>query len=248
MIKKFFEINKSWSQGIDRIFVRSRATVLREEFLENLPADAVVADVGGGKKPIFLVEGRDKHSVSAYEGFDIDLDELKQAEDLYHAIHVIDLTKPVDAACLGRFTHIFCISTLEHVTDDKVAMQNLAGMLQDGGKIYIKVPYKYAIFAMLNTVMPQELKRKILHYIFPNKIGDGFPVYYMGCRLSAMKDNGHANGLRISRTNKHYTSTYFMFFLPFYLIWRVATVVQLAIDQDYCESFEVVLEKQGDAS
>lgn len=247
MIKQFFELNKSWSRGIDRLFVRSRGTGLREEFLENLPADAVVADVGGGKKPVFLVEGRDKDGVSAYEGFDIDLDELKQAEDLYHAIHVVDLTKPVDEAYRGRFTNIFCISTLEHVTDDTVAMQNLAGMLQDGGELYIKVPYKFAIFAMLNRVMPQEAKRKILHYIFPDKIGDGFPVYYKGCRLTAMK-NAQTHGLRISRTNKHYTSSYFMFFLPFYLVWRLGTVIQYVVDRDYCESFEVILKKQGDAS
>lgn len=247
MIKKFLELNKSWSQGIDRLFVQSRGTVLREEFLENLPADAVVADVGGGKKPIFLVEGRDKDDVSAYEGFDIDLDELKQAEDLYHAIHVIDLTKPIDKAYRGRFTHIFCINTLEHVAEDKVAMQNLAAMLQDGGKLYIKVPYKYAIFAILNRVIPQEMKKKILHYIFPNKIGDGFPAYYMGCSLAAVEENGHAYGLGIKETNKHYTSTYFMFFLPFYLIWRLATVFQSRFDRGYCESFEVVLAKQGDA-
>lgn len=227
---------------MDRLFYRSDDMAMLKEFLTSVePADGV-ADVGGGKKPAkkFFPTRLGGHAL--YDGYDMDLDELRQAKHEYSEIYWIDLVKP-DFESSKQYEKVICVSTLEHVTDTRVAIQNLAKMLKPGGKLYIKVPCKLALFAQLNLLLPGDLKKRLLHFVFPHKRGDGFPAYYNDCLPSKFMESALLSGLQVEadKLNKTYYSTYFTFFFPFYIIWRAATLAQILLFKDYCESFEIVL-------
>lgn len=245
MIRRFLDWNKAICQRVDSALIGDNDDQsLLKAFLSDISGQDDVADVGGGKKPAkVLLEMKDPVGAT-YDGFDLDLSELQQAQQNYSAVYAVDITD-IDPRHGQKYDRVICKSTLEHVLDAEGAMAGLTSLLRDGGQLYIGVPYRYAVFAVLNRLLPNETKRKVLHYIFPNKAGDGFPAYYLDCRLSDLAENAARNGLRIApgKVNKIYSSSYFTFFVPLYLLWRMVTAVQYTFDRDYCERFEVVFEK-----
>jgi len=124
-------------------------------------------------------------------------------------------------------------------------MRNIASLLKPGGRAYVKAPYRFAVFAILNRVLPVRFKNRIMHYLFPGKSGDGFPAFYDGCSPSAMLANAATCGLEPAGQQRVYYSTYFTFFVPSYLVWRAISLLQYALDRDYCEAFELVLVKHA---
>lgn len=243
MIRLFIDWNINICRRIDKTFYKKKSRVLLDSFLNQLTSIDIVADVGGGKKPVIGIITDGKYQVSQYDGFDIDIEELEQVRNLYSNIHTIDLTKSVDHH-RNKYSKILCKSTLEHVLDDTTAFRNLSEMLVEGGELYVSVPCRLAIFTILNRALPNNLKRRILHFIFPEKIGDGFPAYYKGCSISNMERNATLCNMEMQSYNKNMTSSYFMFFIPFYVAWRIITVIQILTIKDYCESFEAVFIKQ----
>lgn len=246
MLREFIDINKRLSQYVDGFVVRPNddKTVLKE-FIANISNTELVADVGGGKKPAKIMVGAEGAVGARYDGFDLSLDELLQAEDIYSSVYALDITEP-NEVCQEKYHKIICRSTLEHVLDTEKAIFSLSKMLRDGGQLYICVPYRFAIFAIVNRILPNEFKKRMLHYIFPKKCGDGFPAYYLDCTLSRMERVAAKSGLAKTpdTVNKVYMSSYFTFLFPLYLIWRILTIFQYAFDRDYCERFEVVFEKK----
>lgn len=244
IVTRAIDANKKLSRRIDAALVRGARSVLRE-FVSEIEESDFVADVGGGKKPAKLLLGLDGPIGCRYDGFDLDLNELVQAGSLYSSVHALDVTK-VDEQFHGQYHKVICKSTLEHVLDAEKAMSGLSSMLRDGGRLYISVPHRYAAFAVLNRLLPNETKRRMLHYIFPNKAGDGFPAYYLCCTIADMERNAAAEGLSLvsGSVNKHYSSTYFMFFVPIFLLWRAVTAMQYLLYEGYCERFEMIFEKK----
>lgn len=201
-----------------------------------------IADVGGGKKPFAVAASLDS-SNKDYVGFDLDGDELKQAPvGVYSDVRVMDICRP-DSDLAERFDLILCRNTLEHVLDTSAALEGLSFMLAPGGYCFLELPYRNAVFARLNMVLPNEFKRRVLHAVFPHKRGDGFPAYYDQCLPSRVEALAAGNGLEKIAEKRHYRSTYFGFFLPLYLVWRMITVGQYLFDRNYCERFEMVLHK-----
>ena len=117
-------------------------------------------------------------------------------------------------------------------------------MLKPGGKIYIKTTCRFALYARLNRILPEGLKRRILFSFFPKKAGDGFPAFYRKCSIGEISAIARDCDLVPDRPpNKSYYSSYFSFFVPMYAVWRTATAVQAAVNQEYCERFEIVFRK-----
>jgi len=244
MIKKFFAWNVRISRYIDSKLYSNSSRDLLDHFVEKFDPSDRVADVGGGKKPVLGVLRDGNFPVSQYDGFDIDIEELEQARTLYSNVHVVDLTESLRDEHRNKYSKILCKSTLEHVTDDATAFNNLVDMLEDGGELYIKAPCKSAIFARLNRILPNEFKRRMLHFIFPEKVGDGFPAYYKGCSIPEMKQKAARHNMTLQASNKHMASSYFMFFVPLYFLWRLITVPQILFNKNHCENFEIVFKKQ----
>lgn len=201
-----------------------------------------VADVGGGKKPWVATANLDVGE-RRYVGLDIDSDELAAAPSgCYTEVHAIDMTCP-PPHFHGAFDLVICRSTLEHVPDVRAALAGIAKILATDGRAYVKVPCRRAVFAQLNLVLAHELKRWIMHRVFPHKSGDGFRVFYDSCTPNEIYKAAHALRLNLLGETRHYRSTYFTFFFPLYLLWKMVAILQYIFDKNYCENFEFVLKK-----
>jgi len=241
MLRSFLNANIAVSNFIDRTFGDNDGRPLLKKFVSGLQENENVADVGGGKKPALTLIGSPNVKVNRYDGFDIDKSELKQAEQFYSETFILDLTKTNDIPSV-KYDKVICISTLEHVNDTESAIKTLSLLLKPGGEVYIKIPNRRAIFTVLNRILDNDFKRKILHYVFPNKSGDGFIAYYDRCTPSEIISIGNKCNMRLIEVKKYYRSSYFYFFTPLYLLWRFFTILQM-VDRDYSESVEFIFRK-----
>ena len=115
---------------------------------------------------------------------------------------------------------------LEHVNDVESAFQAISSILKPGGLALIFVPSRNAVFARLNIILPQNLKKAILHSIYPNtRRNQGFPSYYDRCTPSAFKTLAKSNDLFLVDARYYYISSYFSCFFPLYLIWWIWIVL-----------------------
>jgi SAM-dependent methyltransferase len=244
MLREFINLNKNLSNRIDRIISNKSDQFLLRQFIKTFRSSDVVADVGGGKKPIITLV-KQKFAYQKYDGIDYDAEELLLApRGLYDETHTVDVTRP-PAHLYGRYDKIICCNTLEHVTDGPAAILGLARLLKPGGECYIKVPCRHAMFARLNRNVPERIKRLLLFFLFPDKKTDGFPAFYIDCSIARMTQNAKRAGLALhGEPSRFYYSSYFTFFFPFYLAWRSVTLFQYLSSSDYCESFEIVLKKE----
>lgn len=246
---RFVQANVRTSLAFDRICPfppESRGRLEPHEPAAVFADASSIADVGGGKKPYAMIAQLDSTG-KTYMGLDLDGDELASApEGIYTSTRVVDICAP-PSDLTGKFDFIICRSTLEHVSDTKTAIAGLALMLAPGGRCYVKLPCRKALFARLNLILPNELKRRILHAVFPHKEGDGFPAFYDKAVPSAIQTIAQSAGLGIAAEKRNFRSSYFTFFLPVYVIWRAFATLQYMTDRDYCESFEMVLCKPGNS-
>ena len=244
MIKKFIAVNIKISNAIETLFsFEKNDSQLLVEFFDKFNQKSKVADVGGGKKPAKISVGKEVVEVAVYDGFDVDLNELKIAEDYYTNIFELDLTQSLPRSLNRKYSHIVCLNTLEHVQDVEKSIKNLASMLSEDGELYLKLPCRHAVFAKLNLILPQAFKKKLLHYVYPEKSGDGFRAYYDKSTPKEYIKLLENNGLKVQNLRLVKWSSYFSFFVPLYLIWRVITLVQDKAMNDYCESFEIEVKK-----
>lgn len=245
IIAGFASANAALARGFDRFlpYPPRHAGCLTPYELKVLFAEGkVIADVGGEKKPYaastgFVTDGK------SYIGFDLDPEELARAPfGIYSETRVMDICAP-DPDFADRFDLIICRSTLEHVKDTTAAVSGLAAMLAPGGRCFVRLPCRKAMFARLNLLLPNEIKRRLMHAVFPHKVSDGFPAFYDMCLPSDIRGLAAEHELEVVAERRTYRSSYFGFFFPLYILWRGVASLQYLIDSDYCESFEMVLRK-----
>lgn len=245
MLKKFIDSNQRLSRKFDKILpVKYRVdgngdyiTSLVPKYLKN---DLIIYDVGGGKNP-FLSPERKKPIHATVIGVDIDHKELLKApEGAYDKIICTDITK-------FKGNHdadiIMCQAVLEHVKDVEQAFVAFSSMLKPGGLLLIFVPSKNAIFARINLVLPETTKKKILSILYSKNIEDrGFSSYYDRCTPQEMKKLACQNNLSLIESHFYYISSYFSFFFPAYIFWRLWVVLfHFFVEEQAAESFSLVL-------
>lgn len=245
ILGRLVEINVRMSRGFDRLLPfppRSRGSLGDHEPRTMFVAARNIGDVGGGKKPYALAVGLDLAG-KVYVGLDLDPEELSRAPTgTYTQTAVLDICAP-EGQFARSFDLIICRNTLEHVTDAEAAIRGLASLLAEGGHCFVKLPCRRAVFAQLNLLLPNEMKRKLMHAVFPKKKGDGFPAFYHRGTPSELHAIAQVAGLEVVAEKRNYWSSYFSFLFPLYLLWRGIATVQYLMDPDYCESFEMVLHK-----
>lgn len=222
----FISLNKQLSLRIEKALGFFPVPPL----IDQLPIVGTVADVGGGKKPYL------ESYAERYIGIDVDEDELAQGN--YSETLVADITKDT----LPEVDTIICRYTLEHVNDAEKAIICLVNTLKSGGYGYISAPSRNAIFSKLNRILPERLKRRVLHWLYPGKSGDGFPAYYDKASPAEFSALIESAGGTVVEVRKIYFSGYFTFFLPLHLLWRLASLIQM-MNENYCERFEIIFKK-----
>lgn len=249
LAEAFFRANMKTSRVFDSIFPAKYGQAAGDalRIYDYLEPGMTVADIGGGKRPALDVEAVQKLGIT-YVGLDLDPDELACApEGVYQRTEVLDLTEGhhrLDAA----FDLIICKHTLEHVEDGDAALANLIRMLKPGGRCLIAAPCRHAVFARINLMMPEQLKRKLLFWMFPNKFDvGGFPARYHRSSPPEFADIVRANGAEVTELRIWYWSSYFTPVFPAYVAWRLYSLAQAALNRGYCERFEMVIMKRSES-
>jgi len=207
-----------------------------------LKPDITIYDIGGGKNP-YLSPDKKKALNAKVVGVDIDKEELGRApEGAYDQIICTDISK-------FRGNHeadvVICQALLEHVKDVEEAFKAISSILKPGGLALLFVPSRNAVFARLNIILPQNLKRTILHTIYPeSKRNQGFRSYYDKCTPSDFLKLAKNNNFMLMEARYFFVSSYFSFFFPAYLVWRLWILLfHLLFKNQAAETFSMVFMK-----
>lgn len=248
-LKRFLQWNFDMSMAFDRLFIPQAMRVYGTSDIhktlipEYITPGSKVYDIGGGKNPhIFPAMKKERRLVTV--GLDIDAGELAQAppggyDETIHA----DITRT-----RGKGDGDFVISraTLEHVSDGKAAIENIASFMRPGGRLILFAPCRNALFARLNTWLPEGFKKRLIDFLFSD-MGEagkmGFKAYYSHCTPSEMEALFRQNGLEIVERRIYWMSNYFAFLTPVYVMWRCYQLIARGCGMDnLCEGFGYVLE------
>jgi 2-polyprenyl-6-hydroxyphenyl methylase/3-demethylubiquinone-9 3-methyltransferase len=201
-----------------------------------------VYDIGGGKQPCLSVDRKNALDLNIV-GIDIDADELRQAPDgAYDDVVCVDIStyRGDEQADI-----VICQALLEHVRDVEAAFAAIRSCLKLGGRALIFVPSRNAVFARLNILLPERLKRTILHTVFPNtRNAQGFPSFYDNCTPNDFVRMASTHSFTVEEARYFYKSSYFSFFFPFYFVWRIWVVLFRTLRKEQAaETFSMVLER-----
>jgi 2-polyprenyl-6-hydroxyphenyl methylase/3-demethylubiquinone-9 3-methyltransferase len=179
---------------------------------------ALTYDVGGGKRLFFSALEKESHQLRVV-GVDIDAQELaRAAPGCFDNLICADVTQYTGNAD-GEL--VVCCTLLEHVKNTDAAIACIASLLKKDGIALIFVPSRRALFAKLNLLLPERLKRWLLFSIFPETSPkQGFPSYYDRCSPEEMQRLCQKHWLTVIEAKYYFVSSYFSFFFPLYLLWR----------------------------
>jgi 2-polyprenyl-6-hydroxyphenyl methylase/3-demethylubiquinone-9 3-methyltransferase len=140
---------------------------------------------------------------------------------------------------------VICQALLEHVVDVGEALFAIASLLKPGGIALIFVPSRNALFARLNLVLPESLKRRLLFTLFPeSRLGQGFRSYYNQCTPRDFRRILEQRGLKIVEERLYYESAYFTFLVPLHILWRIWLLTFYAFARDQAaETFSMAIRK-----
>ncbi|MER9335528.1 class I SAM-dependent methyltransferase [Mesorhizobium sp. M0293] len=248
ILRKFVRANVAISEFLDRALPsRLRIDGNRIFATEIAPAwlasDAVVYDLGGGARP--FVSLLEKRRLKLFVvGLDLDAEELSKApRGIYDEEIEADLTSFEGR---GDADVVICQATLEHVRDGEGALRGIASCVKPGGVVAIFSPSRNAVFARVNRVLPERLKRRLLFAVYPEKgMGhDGFPAFYDKCLPSDVEAIARRNGLELIERRLFWKSSYFYFFVPAFLAWRIwLGVSALFLGKDAAETYAYVFRR-----
>jgi len=207
-----------------------------------LGENMVVYDMGGGRCPLINLQRKTELNLKVF-GLDIDTTELAFApEGAYDAVICADITQYRGK---GDADIVICQAVLEHVPDPAAAFLAIAGTLKPGGVALIFAPCRNAIFARLNLLVPERLKRTILYAIFPEKREKGgFRAYYRQCTPRDFLGLAKKSGFKALALRSYFMSSYFSFFFPLYLFWRVWILASyITAGSQAAETFSLALRK-----
>ena len=88
----------------------------------------------------------------------------------------IDLVHPNFESCyanlIGRFDFVFALNVVEHILDDKMALQNINKLLKQDGKMFILVPAYQWLYNQFDVALEhfRRYTKSSLHKIIPDSM------------------------------------------------------------------------------
>jgi 2-polyprenyl-3-methyl-5-hydroxy-6-metoxy-1,4-benzoquinol methylase len=253
LVRRFLRSQRMLSSRFDRAFLPAEYRIdgnscFDTEFVAPfLHPRATVVDVGGGKRPALSLERKVAFELRVI-GFDISRSELEAApRGSYDATICADITRFVgeENADLA-----ICAALLEHVPDVDKALRGIASMLKPGGLALIFIPCRNTLFARLNLLLPQNFKKKLLNWLFPESASKvlGFRAYYDRCIPHQIELLAQRNGLVPEKERLYFYTGYFEVFTPLHVLWRFWQVAFLSlVNSNAAESFSIALRKSTHA-
>ncbi|MGH6889144.1 MAG: class I SAM-dependent methyltransferase [Rhizomicrobium sp.] len=243
----FISANLALSRSFERLLPKSYQIDGYRYFTDTIVPTLLrsgerVVDCGGGKKPLVSLEEKRRLQLT-YIGVDIDGSELAKAPaDAYDAVCVSDITRSSHALDADL---VICRAVMEHVRSAEGAMRGLAAMLKPGGTVAVFLPSRRACFSVLNLLLPESAKRRLLFWIYPHMAYcQGFQAYYDRATIPEYRQICAEAGLQVRQTYAFYCSTYFQFFFPLHLVWRGWILVARALfGEGAAETFVVIAQR-----
>lgn len=249
LLRVFLDSQLRLSKKFDALFLPRHLSrvgygVFRKKIVPRYLAPGLrVYDLGGGRRPYITLKDKAALPGLILTGVDIDQSELDNAPSgLYDRKICADLCTWRGS---GDADIVISLATLEHVPDNANAMRAIASALRPGGRALIYQPSRNALFARLNLLLPEKVKRKLLYTVFPkNQAHKGFRAHYDCCTPKEFSILAESSALVIVEKHLFYTSYYFSFFLPLHILWRIWILCFYALNREQAaESFALVLQK-----
>ncbi len=247
LLYRVVDLQSRLSLRFDRLLAPEFRLDGNRDFIENLvPAylspGMVVYDVGAGRNPLIRPEHKSALGMKVV-GLDINAMALRAAPlgayDEAICADVCEYSGHADADL------VICQALLEHVRSVDKAFRGIASVLKPGGRAAIFVPCRNAIYARINLILPEALKRALLFAIFPGMRRDhGFPAFYDQCTPSKLERIARRHGLVTEHRRIYFESSYFRFFFPLHALWRIWVALFRFIAQDEAaETVSLVMRK-----
>jgi SAM-dependent methyltransferase len=205
-----------------------------------------VIDVAAGSHWQFPLDYKDAYGLEL-SGVDIDANAMNSNEAL-------DFRYDADvcnASIIGKGNYdlLTCHSGIEHFQDVQKFLDAAFMSLRPGGAVIAQFPSSLAPFAIINKLLPQELKKKLLNAVFGSAADEiGYPVYYDKCRYSAFKGAAERSGFQVEYYLPTFLSSgYFSFLFPLFLLSQLLDIFRLVYGTKDMASYNVfVLRRPGE--
>ena len=249
LVMKFIQWNMKVSQAFDRMLPAKYRIDGNRFFLDNfaptyIESGLIIYDIGGGKQPYINIDLKNRLKLNII-GLDIDQNELDRApKEAYDQKICADITQFRGKSDADL---VICQALFEHVKNVDQAFAAIASILKPGGLALIFVPCRNAPYARLNMMFPQNFKKTLLHTVYPkSRESQGFPAYYDRCTPRDFRRLAGQYNLSVEKETFHYITSYFFFFFPLYLVWRIWVLTFHAIvSEQAAESFCMALRKSS---
>jgi ubiquinone/menaquinone biosynthesis C-methylase UbiE len=225
MLKSSIQINRDVCNTF-RLYLPQAKTDIRQVYdnivarYMNAKTDQIIVDLGGGKGCSFA-KYKEASVRARIIAVDICESELKQNSE-------VDETRVADVVGCLPFEDeeadiVASRWVLEHVSDlDSFVVESKRILKKGGYSIHLGAS-KFAPFAVINRILPNELSKKILYFLgnrgFSHFNNSGFETFYDKCYYSGVKSVFEKNGFEIVDIQvSYYQSGYFSFFLPLFLV------------------------------
>jgi SAM-dependent methyltransferase len=221
MLKPFIAWNIKWSRRLTPSgILQSHAVNIFDWVGRALlagPGVRTVLDVGAGRTWHFGPDLKRAHGFRLI-GLDDSAAELALNPDLDERI-VGDACRSLGVTD-GSVDLVLSRMTVEHLADTAGFIAACHRALRPDGRLALVFTNRWAPSALLNRLLPQGAKRRLLDTLTPQDAGlTGFPAHYDRCLHSELRDTLRAAGFEIEHEyNSYFTSSYFAFFLPLYLV------------------------------
>lgn len=186
---------------------------------KRMRTDQIIVDIGGGKKSP-IAEFKNEYNNLTLIAVDISDDELEFNTNVDQKI-IADVTKEIPLPD-ESVDMIISSSVLEHLRGQEKFIQNASRLLKPNGESYFihVFPSKFALFALINQIIPHGVSRRLVTAVFPKRKSTGvFPAHYEKCYYSGMKKVLIKNGFRLEHIQCcYYQSGYFSACFPVFLL------------------------------
>jgi ubiquinone/menaquinone biosynthesis C-methylase UbiE len=173
----------------------------------------LVLDIGCGKQCFLASRDIGEKKVIC---LDIQLNQLIANRDADHLIAGNALAIPLADHCIDI---VISRSFIEHLPSVEGFFQEAYRVLRKGGYLVSFFPCKFAVFAIINQLLPSYLAKKVLQHFLEPEEELGFKAYYDKCYFQGIQGILEKNGFsQINIIDYHFSSAYFEFFLPLFLI------------------------------